>query len=428
MEISPSQAGSLSFSRTQLVQLRYLLVVPVPFYRTPDGRVWLDRLWHHDLMAHLDYLTDLTVLAPENQITKDPTASSSFPSDLVEVVPPEFSRLTFLRLVPVGGLKVYLFALPRAVLTTWRAVARADLVHSGVAGWPLPVGLIVNPVAWFQKKPSVIVIESAFWRLSGPGRPSLKERLRARLTEAFAQWTLHRAQLGIYTHAGYRDSLPVGPSGTGVVLPASWIKENDLLTLEAAARSWEEKPATVRFLLPSRLSKEKGISVFLEAARLMEATRQNFEIHVIGTGPLAAPIAELAAQAQNIRLRLLDPVAYGAPFMALLRDYHAVIVPTTGDEQPRILYDSFAQAVPVIASSTPGNLEVVRQNMNGKVFLAASATAFVAALAEAAAEPSKLRDMGLTALETAQLYTHTNMHTQRAAILAKLFGQDGALR
>src|SRR5437763_3525524 len=53
-------------------------------------------------------------------------------------------------------------------------------------------------------------------------------------------------------------------------------------------------------------------------------------------------------------LRLLDPVPPGAPFLALVRRYHALLLPSLSDEQPRVVLDAASQAVPAIASDTDG--------------------------------------------------------------------------
>jgi hypothetical protein len=39
---------------------RYLLVSGLPYYLDEAGRVWLHRLWHRDLVLHLDYLPRAT--------------------------------------------------------------------------------------------------------------------------------------------------------------------------------------------------------------------------------------------------------------------------------------------------------------------------------------------------------------------------------
>lgn len=398
------------------IQHRYLLTVPIPFYKDPEGGIWLDQLWAIDLVAHLDYLEKLTVLAPCHEITA-PT------SNMVKISVTEGAEIHFMSLGLDGrGALSAILSLPKCIGQVWRAIGNSDLVHSGIAGWPIPPGLIVNPVAVIRHKPLIIVIESAFWRLQEGRNAKRRERLRAFLTEAFARWTLRRADFAVYTNKGYRDSLPIGPEGTGLILPASWIAETDILTEAQASAQWQDKPSIPHFLVASRLVEEKGISLLLNALYQLEAQGQLINIDIIGEGPLGYKIGSFAANAKSVHLRILRPVPYGQPFLEVLRNYHAVIVPTTGDEQPRILYDAFSQAVAVIATATTGNLEIVEHNKTGYVVTTKTASGLVDALSWLSQRPADLQRIGLSGLALAQNYTHTAMHDQRAEALLKAFG------
>jgi glycosyltransferase involved in cell wall biosynthesis len=378
----------------------------------------LDQLWAIDLVAHLDYLKKVTVLAPCHEITA-PT------SNMVKIPVPEESEIHFMSLGLDGrGVLSAVLSLPKCISQVWRAIGNSDLVHSGVAGWPIPPGLIVNPVAVIRNKPLIIIIESAFWRLQEGRTAKQRERLRAFLTEAFARWTLRRAAFAVYTNEGYRNSLPIGPEGTGLVLPASWIAETDILTEAQAIAHWQNKPSIPHFLVASRLVEEKGISFLLNALHQLEAQGQSIHIDIIGEGPLGHKIGIFAANAKNVHLRMLKPVPYGQPFLGVLRNYHAVIVPTTGDEQPRILYDAFSQAVAIIATATAGNLEVVEHDKTGYVVTTKTASGLVDALSWLSQKPADLQRMGLAGLALAQNYTHTAMHSQRAEALLKAFGPE----
>lgn len=413
MDSSLNSTGAV-LRKPSLTQ-RYLLVVPIAFARDAHGTVWLDELWWHDLHAHLDYLDDVTVLAPCRRVDVPETG-------MVAAVAPQGKKLTFVDLCPAGGMRVMLRHLPTAIRTAWKAVGRSDLVHSGVAGWPIPPGMIVNPMARIRKKPLIIVIESAFWRLQPGVTVSRKARLRAWQNERFARKTARNAALAIYTHAGYRDSLPVGTKGTGIVLPASWISERDVLSLEKAEQAWDAKPHKPRFLLASRLVAEKGIPLFLNAMQKLEQTGVEIDVDVIGAGDLREEILAFSRHARNVNLTLLDPVPYGEPFLQLLQRYHASIVPLSGDEQARILYDSFARAVPVIASNTPGSREVVDNGETAFLFSAGDAAALADVLQTQNENPTALRRMGISALQIASQYTHARMHSQRADVLRGLFG------
>ena len=133
---------------------RYLLVAAVPFFRAADGGIWLDSLWWRDLSAHLDYIENLTVLAPCESYEGQP--------DLVRFAAPEERRLDFAALPSPVSFGRALASLPRSAAIAFRAVRRSDIVHSGVAGWPIPPGLLVNPIAAILRRPLIVVVESAF--------------------------------------------------------------------------------------------------------------------------------------------------------------------------------------------------------------------------------------------------------------------------
>ena len=79
---------------TPKIQQPCPLVSPIPLYLESDG-VWLDPLWHHDLIGHLTYLQHSTLLAPRSSLPR-PSASIrlSPPSDVqFRAVPiPELNR------------------------------------------------------------------------------------------------------------------------------------------------------------------------------------------------------------------------------------------------------------------------------------------------------------------------------------------------
>ncbi len=392
--------------------VRYLLVVPVPFYRDAEGAVWLDPLWRQDLMAHLAYLSDLTVLAPCERLTA---------REGLEKVPAT-PGLTFSDLPAPKGALAALVSLPGALRAAWRAVRKADVVHSGVAGWPMPPGFLVNPIAVLLGKPLVVVFESAFWRVRGPGA-GFKARLRAGLTEAFARWSARRARLAIFTHAQYRDSLAAGSRARMLIAPASWIDENDILPQPAARASWQAKPRAPQFLFAARLIAEKGVEDLIDALRILDAQGAQVRVDIIGEGGLRDTCEQAAATFRNVRARVLQPVPYGAPFFALLRGYHAVLVPARSDEQPRVIFDAFSQAVPVIATDTPGNAQIVSDGVNGHLVRASDVQELAEAIGTALC--SDLERLGLAALAAARSSTHREMHARRAEVLRKLFADAG---
>jgi glycosyltransferase involved in cell wall biosynthesis len=390
---------------------RYLLVIGLPYYLDEAGGVWLDRLWHRDLVLHLEYLPRLILAAP-----RMPKAGER---DLVQLAEADRRRLQFVALPPMRSKREALFALPAALGALWRAVGQADTVHSGIAGWPLPLGWFVNPCALLRKRKLVVVIESAFWRLTPSTPRTMAKLLRYHLTESLGRWSTNRAHLVIATHRGYLRSLATHPRGITAVTPASWVREEDLLGAEAAALLWQRRQAgPVRFAFFGRLIPDKGVRVLLEAIRELAASEAAPQIDIIGQGELRDECTRAAAAFPFVRV--LDPVPYGEPFFSLAREYHAIIVPSLSDEQPRIIYDAFSQAVPVICSDTEGNRDEVAEGATGWLAEAGSPRALARTLLEAAAQRRELARRGMNALERARATTHAEMHRRRAELLQQM--------
>ena len=398
------------------IALPYLLISPIPWFEDPDGGVWIDPLWHRDLIAHLDHLADLRVAAPRCPLTSH--------EGLVRVeAPPPGTRLAFVPLPPAASVSAALRSLPATVTALARAVRAAGVVHSGAAGWPLPLGAIANPLAVLFGKPLVIVIESAFWRPAPGSAPGLKLRLRATLVEALARWSVRRAALSVLTTEDYRRTLAKGARGEVLIAPATWIADADILPDAAAVAAWAAKPVRPRLAFAGRLTAEKGVGVLLAALDILEARGVALDVDIIGTGPMADACRASAARLGGVRLTVHDPVDYGPAFFGFLRARHAVLVPTLTDEQPRILFDAFSQAVPVLASATGGHLGSVEDGENGWLIPPGDAEALAAALARAAEDPEALARMGLAALASARARTHETMHRTRAVLLRRVLGR-----
>jgi glycosyltransferase involved in cell wall biosynthesis len=398
------------------IEQEYLLVTSIPAYLGSDGSVWLDRLWQRDFVAHLNYVRRLTLAAPALPRRPD--------LDLVRVDPPAGATL---RIVPLPKQESMLGALLRLPITTkqlWRAIGDAGIVHSGIAGWPFPLGWVANSIALLRGKQLFLVVESAPWRLTGLGDEGLRHRVRAFVTERLARFFVNRASLTLFTHEAYKQSLLTRPRRRGIVIPASWIDDADVLSPPAAQSAWEAKRASgsVRLLFAARLVPEKGTDLLLRAVAGARVARGALRIDIIGEGSGRKSCEEAARRGGAIALRVLDPLPYGPRFFELLRGYHAALVPSVTDEQPRIVFDAFAQAVAVIGADTPGLSGHVRPEQTGWLVTRGDEEAWAGALERAAKSASELEGMGLAALSEAREMTHSRMHEARWRVLVEELG------
>lgn len=388
------------------VTLKYLLVLHIPVYRAADGTRWTDGLWYKDLAEHLAYIEDFTLACPCMDMPAN-TAS------LVQVTDP---RIKF---VDLPGRRKLTTGLPSTVKRLWQAVGRADIVHTGLGGWlPISLGNMTSFMATLRRRFLFIIVESSTWRLV-PGRAySFSERLKARLAEWMNRNCLARVDLAVFTQAQYKQSLMVRHPERGHIIHASWIDAALIAPRQDAERSWSEKsPRPLKVLFAGRVTAAKGVQVLLDAMRQLDADGCAIDLHVIGHGDLLDACRELGKTLRCARLTVLEPVPYGPEFFALLRRYHAVLVPSISEEQPRIVYDAYSQGVPVLASDTAGLRDCVEDQATGWLCRANDVSALAHLLDRAAREPERLHAMSEACLARASEMTHQHMHQRRLVLL-----------
>jgi glycosyltransferase involved in cell wall biosynthesis len=332
------------------------------------------------------------------------------------------------RYVDLPSPRSFLEAL-RQVPGTWRrlrpAVTAAAIVHSGVNGWPLPPAWFTAPLLLLTPRPSVIIVESAFWRLQPGVRERWTRRVRAAISERINRWCVNHADLAIFTQQAYLDTLRTRDRARAHVIHASWIDSSVLLEPSDAAALWQSKPTQgpLRLLFVGRLTTGKGVDVLLDALQALGAQGVAVQLDILGQGELRERCEQVAASLPApAGLRLLGSLDYGPAFFALFRDYHLLVVPSVTDEQPRVVYDAYSQALPVIASDTPGLLDCVEDGVTGVLLPSGDPLALAATLARLSVDPAALAALGLAGLQAAYRLTHQEMHERRRRLLVKAFG------
>ena len=400
----------------------YLLVIGqnLPIYRNGSGQLFTDKLWQKDLAMHLEYLDHLMIATP--LLHQEP------PSDAV-LLDAKPSRIEIIELPAQTSFLNAIRAMPAIVSRLWRATRRAGIVHSGIAGWPIPMGFIVTPLVLLCRKPYVVIVESAFWRLPKGAATGWKRRLRASLQELMGRWVLSKAELAIFTQDEYRQSLMGQQASRGHVIPASWIDEQAILSDVEAEQVWQRKLASpdsrLKILFVGRLVPDKGVRVLLEALRQLSAVDAPIVLSILGEGDLKSECATVGAELTGATsVRVLGTVPYGAPLFALIREYDALVVPTISDEQPRIVFDAYSQGVPVLASDTAGLRSCVRDGETGLLTPANDVAMLVALLQYASQHRSELKQLGLQSLKYAHEMTHQEMHRQRVVLLKDMLHRN----
>jgi glycosyltransferase involved in cell wall biosynthesis len=397
-----------------IIKRRYLAVQNIPYFVDARNQFFFDRLWHHDLIQHLQYLPAFTLAAPLRPM----------PADTHDLVPLEEGLRARLKLVPLPSQTSRiqaLFQLPATSRALWRAVGEAEIVHTGIAGWPYPFGWLANPIAKLRGKKRLIVVESAPWRRTteaGSGAP-LRKRVEVIIHERLARYFCSTADLCFYTQPAYLQQFHQKGKGPAYVTPASWVNAEDVLDDLQAESLWDLKMLEpVRFLFAGRLVAEKGVKILLEAVEKLTAAGVHGAMHVMGQGPLRDEVIA-AERSHPFGLKYFEPVPYGTPFLTFLQRYHALVVPSLGDEQPRIVFDAAARAVPILASETDGLCSQVENDRTGRLIPPGDPGALAEAMALWAAKPAVLRNFAMEALFRVRTKTHRAMHSERSRIIAR---------
>jgi len=118
---------------------------------------------------HFEYLDHLMIAAP--LLHQEP------PSDAV-LLDAKRSRIEIIELPAKANFLNAVRAMPTIMCRLWRATHRSGIGHSGIAGWPIPMGWIMTPLVLLCRKPYVVIVESAPWRLQKEAAAGWNRRLR----------------------------------------------------------------------------------------------------------------------------------------------------------------------------------------------------------------------------------------------------------
>lgn len=399
----------------------YLLVLfPVGFVRDEAGRWLIDPIWAKDLVEHTRYLHNLTLVSyelPKTRLTPEWVDMASQPA------------LRGVRCVTVPrprSLVHALWLLPRTWWTVWREASRSVVAHSGFS-WPIGEAWLLGSMQWLHRNFRVVVIESAAWRLAPGVAANWRRRWRAAIYERINRFVTNRADLAIFTQPEYLRSLRTRGLENAHVIEASWIDAQWII--DDAGRTAREAGliaragAPLRLMFAGRLVPEKGIEWLVQA--IGDARdRIGVELDIYGDGPSKSAVLGLIERlGLGHAVRWRGSLAYGAPFLAALREHDALVVPSFSDEQPRVVYDAYSQGVAVLASATRGLMQCVEHDRTGWLFAPGDAGALVSLLRRLAEDPTLLVHAGRAGIETARSRTHRAMHERRWALL-----QEGLAR
>lgn len=159
----------------------------------------------------------------------------------------------------------------------------------------------------------------------------------------------------------------------------------------------------VSFLLVARLIKEKGILLFLEAAKILKEKYPESEYHIIGaTDKSPSSIKEEELK----KLNDLGTIIYYGKQTNIpehLYERDIFVLPTYYREGiPRSILEALSVGLPIITTDTPGCKETVKKDYNGILIKPQSLTELIDAMEYLLINKHKIEEMGVNSRKYAE--------------------------
>jgi glycosyltransferase involved in cell wall biosynthesis len=136
-----------------------------------------------------------------------------------------------------------------------------------------------------------------------------------------------------------------------------------------------------RFLFVGRLNTQKNVALLLSAAeRLRRQTALPFHLKIVGDGPLAGDLHELADKSDLRDIVEWQPWVPRENMPDVYASADCLVNPSLYEGMPNVVLEGMACGLPVIASDVAGNNDLVKPSMNGLLFGSGDCDSLVAAM------------------------------------------------
>lgn len=231
------------------------------------------------------------------------------------------------------------------------------------------------------------------------GETTLKQKSLAWLTSSLYRFALSGAEVVFFQNPDDREEFlrrKLIPASKGKVVAGSGV---DLAHFVGST----PPPPPVVFLLVARLIREKGIELYVEAARSLKKVHPDARFQLLGpydTNPSAIPPEEIAAWEAEGVIEYLGETDDVRPF---LNDASVFVLPSYYREgTPRTILEALATGRPVITTDTPGCRETVINGKNGFLVKSQDAVSLAHAMDRFLTEPDLIGKMGSESLNRAK--------------------------
>ncbi|MCG2829233.1 glycosyltransferase family 4 protein [Methanothermobacter sp. K4] len=157
---------------------------------------------------------------------------------------------------------------------------------------------------------------------------------------------------------------------------------------------------TIDILFVGSLSRHKGPNILIKSFRDIDA--DNLRLHIVGRGPIEEELKKMAKDDWRI---IFHGFLSGKALAAIYRRANVTVLPSICyDNSPLVIYESFMNSTPVIASRIGGIPELVTDGYNGVLFEAGNVSELTSLINKIAEDPSILEGLERGAYESCKQY------------------------
>lgn len=168
-------------------------------------------------------------------------------------------------------------------------------------------------------------------------------------------------------------------------------------------KTYKNEDAVIRFVIVTRLIREKGVHLFLEAAKTLKEKYPNTEFNVIGSVQ-DSPSAIKTEELQSLHKKGIV-VFHGTQSNILehLTQNDVFVLPSFYREGvPRSILEALSVGLPIITTDTPGCRETVIEGENGFLIPTQELDPLINAMEYFIKNPEQLKEMGLKSRDYAK--------------------------
>lgn len=275
--------------------------------------------------------------------------------------------------------------------------AEPDVIH---VHWLIPQGLAALIAA--PKVPTLVTAHGG--DLYGLHDRLSRRLIRAVLKHADAVTTMNTDMLDRLLELG------ADPATTVVLSMGA-----DVTAIRPLAAAVERRPGRILFV--GRLVEKKGVSVLLEALKLVDAS--GYDLRVVGDGPLRGQLTSEASGLSATFVGVLGREALAAEFGAASIAVFPSVAAASGDQDglPVALLEAMSTGCAVVASDLPGLRDAVEDGQSGLLTTPGSAAELAAALGRLLRDPQLCDELGRAAEARAESFSVAAIGGRYAALL-----------